>query len=328
MIGSVKAMAEWILSKDDIAIITHIRPDGDAFGSALALMHAFQDLGKRAFVACDDPAEKKYLFLPGIDGVCTKDNMPFSPKAVLTSDVSDQARTGKLEAVFLGVSEDNRAVLDHHHTNPGFAKICYIDGDSASTGEMALELIEELGVSVSHDIALCLFTAISTDCGNFSFGNTTARSYIACARCVEAGVDVEDVTRKLYRTRSFEKTRLIGMALESIHLSCDGQVASISISNEMFERAGATHADTHSIVNYLNEIEGVRIGFVAEEMENGKDVKFSFRAAYGADVAALAREFGGGGHIAASGATVKDTTLEKIVPTVEEAAARHVREMA
>lgn len=327
MIGSANAIARWIETHDEIAVITHIRPDGDALGTALALVNAIGALGKRVFAVCEDPAEKKYLFLPGVQSLYDLDGMPYAPKAVLTCDVADRGRMGKLEQVFDSVPECDRAVVDHHHTNPGFAPVSWVDGDSASCGEMALELMDELGVKLSPQTALCLFTAISTDCGNFSFGNTTGWSYRYAARCVEAGVDVEDITRKLYRTRSLQKTRLIGLALSKLETYFSGKVAVISISNDMFREAGADHTDTHSIVNYLNEIEGVKIGFVCEQTEDGNNVKFSFRAAGGADVSALAAEFGGGGHVAAAGATVRDTTLDEIVPKVVKAAGKYVQEM-
>ncbi|MBQ3079278.1 MAG: DHH family phosphoesterase [Clostridia bacterium] len=321
MIGSAKAISDWIKDHDDIAVITHIRPDGDAFGSALALTFAIRALGKRAFAACDDKADKKYLFLPEIDGVSTVDNMPFMPKAVLSADVSEKNRMGKWENVFDNTA--SQALLDHHATNPGFAGTLYIDENAASTGELAMEVIKELGVKLTKDIAVCLFTAISTDCGNFSFQNTTPRAYISTAECVEAGADVEELTRRLYRTRSYEKTRLMGLALSRIELNADGKVASVAIDNEMFKEAGAEHSDTNSIVNYLNEIEGVEIGFTAEEIEGG--VKFSFRAAGGANVASLAKEFGGGGHIAAAGATVMGVSIKEIYPKAIEAAVRHAR---
>lgn len=323
MIGSARAIADFIRDNDDIAVITHIRPDGDAYGSALCMLEAIRALGKRAFPACSDPVEEKYTFLPDSGDFANALNLPFQPKAVLTVDVSDVKRMGDFENVFFAC--ENRACLDHHATNPGFGDVSYIDGTAAAAGEMVIEVIRELGLSITADMAVNAYTAISTDTGNFSFSSTTGNTYRCAAVCVDAGADVESLTRTLYRTRSIPKTRLLGYALDRIELYENGLVAAIRLNDAVFEKMGATRADANSIVNYLNEIEGVRVGILADEMKEG--VKFSFRAGVGADVAKIAKQFGGGGHIAAAGATVTGVTMEEIFPKVIEASCEAAREM-
>ncbi len=321
MIGSARSIADWIAQNDDIAVCVHFRPDGDAYGTALSLCEAIRSLGKRAFPACDDPVAEKYRFMPGWSDFSAIGDMPFSPKAVLAADVSEAARLGKYAELFS--ASENVCVIDHHATNIGFADVCYVDPSAASAGELALDVIDALGVCLTGDMALNLYVAISTDCGNFSFENTTGRTYRYAARCVDAGVNVEEATRLLYRLRSFAKTRLLGDALTKIGLYERGRVAGVKITKQMIEAAGATSADTHSIVNYLNEIEGVRIGFICEEQDSC--AKLSFRASMGANVAALAQEFGGGGHIAASGANVYNADFDSVYDKAVEAASRHAR---
>ncbi|MBR3927881.1 MAG: DHH family phosphoesterase [Clostridia bacterium] len=323
MIGSAKEIAKFILDNDDIAVITHIRPDGDAYGTALCMTEAIRALGKRAFPACSDPVEEKYAFLPDSGDFASGDAMPFPPKAVLSVDVSDVKRMGDMENVFFAC--ERRACLDHHATNPGFCDINFIDGKAAAAGEMALDVIKELGVALSKDMAVNAYVAISTDTGNFSFSSTTSNTYRYAAMCVDAGADVESLTRTLYRTRSIAKTRLLGYALDRIELFENGRVAAIRLNDEVFEALGATRADANSIVNYLNEIEGVRVGILADEMKEG--VKFSFRAGVGADVSKIAKKFGGGGHIAAAGATAAGVTMEEIFPKVIKASCEAAREM-
>ncbi|MBE5792736.1 MAG: hypothetical protein E7322_11395 [Clostridiales bacterium] len=323
MIGSAKAIADFIKANDDIAVITHIRPDGDAYGTALCITEAIRALGKRAFPACSDRVDAKYRFLPdSCDFVCA-DNLPFAPKAVLSVDVSDIKRMGDFESVFFAC--ENRACLDHHATNMGFCDVNYIDGKAAAAGEMALEVIRELGVSLTKDMALNAYTAISTDTGNFSFSSTTGNTYRYAAMCVDAGVDIENTTRTLYRTRSVQKTQLLGYALDRIELFENGRVAAIRLNDEAFDKFGATRADADGIVNYLNEIAGVRVGILADQIKDS--VKFSFRAGVGADVAKIAAQFGGGGHIAAAGATVSGAAMEEIFPKVIECACEAARKM-
>lgn len=323
MIGSARAIADFILNNDDFAVITHIRPDGDAYGSALCMTEAIRALGKRAFPACADSVDEKYTFLPDSGDFVKADCMPYPPKAVLSVDVSDVKRMGDFEDVFFAC--EKRACLDHHATNLGFCDVNFIDGKAAAAGEMVLEVIRELGVTVTRDMAVNAYTAISTDTGNFSFSSTTGNTYRYAAVCVDAGADVESLTRTLYRTRSIPKTRLLGYALDRIELFENGLVAAIRLNDDAFEALGATRADANSIVNYLNEIEGVRVGILADEMKDG--VKFSFRAGVGADVAQIAKKFGGGGHIAAAGATVIGVTMEEIFPKVITASCEAAREM-
>ena len=322
MIGSRRDIAEFIRNNDDIAVITHIRPDGDAYGTALFMTEVIRSLGKRAFPACADPVEEKYRFLPDSGDFANADTMPFAPRAVLSVDVSDSKRMGSMESVFSGVKE--RACLDHHATNMGFCDVNFINGKAAAAGEMALEVSMELGVKLTRDMALNAYVAISTDTGNFSFSSTTGDTCRYAAMCVDAGVDVESVTRTLYRTRSCQKTRLLGYALDHIELYDNGRVAAIRLNDSVYERFGATRADANSIVNYLNEIEGVYAGILADEMQGA--VKFSFRAGVGADVAQIAKHFGGGGHIAAAGATVENVKMDEIFPKVIETALMYARE--
>ncbi len=323
MIGSARAIADFIRNNDDFAVITHIRPDGDAYGSALCMTEAIRALGKRAFPACADCVDEKYTFLPDSGDFANVASMPFAPKAVLSVDVSDVKRMGEWENVFFAC--ERRACLDHHATNTGLCDVNYIDGKAAAAGEMVLEVIRELGVCVTRDMAVNAYTAISTDTGNFSFSSTTGNTYRYAAECVDAGADVESLTRTLYRTRSIPKTRLLGYALDRIELYENGLVAAIRLNDEVFEKMGATRADANSIVNYLNEIEGVRVGVLADEMKDG--VKFSFRAGVGANVAEIAKKFGGGGHIAAAGATVSGVSMEEIFTKVIEASCEAAREM-
>ncbi len=321
MIGSAKSIADWIKNNDYIAVCVHFRPDGDAYGTALSLCEAIRSLGKKAFPACDDPVAEKYRFMPGWQEFSTISNMPFTPKAVLAADVSEAPRLGHLAELFN--SAESKCVLDHHATNIGFAPACYVDPTAAAAGELALEVIDELGAALTPSMALNIYVAISTDCGNFSFENTKGRTYRNAARCADAGVNVEEATRLLYRLRSFAKTRLLGDALTNIELYENGRVAGVRITKQMIEAAGATSADTHSIVNYLNEIDGVYIGFICEEQDSC--AKLSFRASMGANVAALAQEFGGGGHIAAAGANVYNDDFNSVYFRAVEAASRHAR---
>lgn len=320
--GSAEQLAAWLKDKNDIMVVTHIRPDGDAYGTALSVTAMLTALGKRAFAACDDRVEPKYAFLPGSDRWYNQNNLPFAPACALSVDVSNIERMGKLAEAFQNAPA--RAVLDHHATNDGFGDINFIEPDSASAGEMALTLLDAFSLPMTKDLAVCLFTAISTDCGNFSFSNTSPRSYRSAARCLQGGANAEELTRRLYRLRSEAKTRLLGMALAQLEVYADGKIAAVRLYKTMFSACGATPEDAHSIVNYVNEVDGVKIGILAEEQDGA--AKFSFRSAGDVNVAALAQRFGGGGHEAAAGLTVKGGDFNETFARVLAEACKVIRE--
>lgn len=315
---TIDQLAAWLSDKDDIAIISHVSPDGDAVGSALAVKHAFDKLGKRSCVVLADPVPEKYMFMPGAADICGAEGMPFVPKCAFSVDVSDIKRMGAAQSVF--ENAECRAALDHHGSNAGFGDIWYVEGDRASTGEIVLELVKAMGVEPDRNIADCVFVALCTDSGNFNYSNTDQRAYAAAGECVKYGIDVEYLTRKSFRERSLAAAKLLGEALTRIRTACDGKIAYSYVDDDMLKTADAKLEDASRICNYLNEITGVKVGVYFEQ--RGENTKVSWRAACGIDVAKIAATFGGGGHSAAAGATVysgMDEAIASVIKVTEEA---------
>lgn len=297
---TMNELARWFQDKDDIAVIAHVAPDGDAVGSLVAVKLAFEKMGKRACAVLADGVPKNYMFLPGAESVCGVDNLPFEPKCAFAVDTSEARRMGAARAIF-----DRcpcKASMDHHETNEGFGDAFYVDGTRASTGELALDLVRALGVEVDPDIAANVFVALATDTGNFNYKSTDARAYRTAAECVEAGAEVGSLTKKAFRTRSLARTMLLGEALMRIRTRCGGKIAYTFVNNDMLSRTGATLEDAGNISNYLNEVEGVMVGVYFEEQSD--NTKISWRTACDLNVAELAAHFGGGGHDAAAGANI------------------------
>ena len=306
-------LAAWLKSADDILLLGHVFPDGDAAGSAMALKLALEQLGKRAAVYLPGGLPQMYAFLPYADDFFSDpEALPFAPKAALAVDVSDPHRLGAGEPLFSGAPA--RAVLDHHGTNPGFGEINCIDGSRAAAGELVLELIRALDVPISVPMASWLYTAICTDCGQFGFSNTTGGTMRAAAACLDAGADAESITARLYRTRTQPRTKLLGLVLSGLCVESDGQIAYARLTDAMLREACARREDNEGVVNYLVEISGVKIAVLAEE--RGENTKFSLRSARGYDVAAnVAVPLGGGGHANAAGVTL-NLPMEEALKTV------------
>lgn len=320
---TIERLAEWLKAQDDVVLLGHISPDGDATGSNLAVWHALRALGRRAVVCLPGGVPKLYANLPGAaSALDTADELPFAPKAALSIDVSEHARLGEAGMRIYDACP-RRAMLDHHATNPGFGELYALDGDAAAAGELAVALIEAMGLRLTLEMAECLFVAISTDCGNFNYSNTRPETFRAAAKCVEAGLDVAPVTARLYRTRSLGRTRLLGLVLAGLEISPDGRMAWARLTEDMLRDSGALREENEGIVNYLLEIDGVRFAALAEQ--RGEQTKFSLRSKTGLDVAReIAVPLGGGGHARAAGVTL-DLPMEAALARVLDLAGETLR---
>lgn len=318
---TIDALAEWLKPRDDIALLGHVSPDGDATGSTLALWHALRSMGKRAAVCLPGGMPLLYASLPGASSIVdTGKPLPFVPQTALAVDVSEFERLGD-EGMALFGDCPFRAALDHHFTNPGFGQVYALDGEAAAVGELAVDLIDGMGVRMDAAMAECLFVAISTDCGHFSYPNTRPKTLWAAARCVEAGADVARITEALYRTRTVGRTKLLGVVLAGLELSPDGELAWARLTNDMLRRCGAGREDSEGIVNYLIEMLGVRVAVLA--MERAEGTKLSLRSKSPFNVAVnVAVPLGGGGHDCAAGVQLSlplEEALQKTLSVAREA---------
>lgn len=299
--AKTKAIAQWLKENDDIAIITHIMPDGDALGSPLALMHALKDMGKRAFV-CDRDEVPGYLrMLPGWETVVMPDALPYPPKAVIAIDCADEGRMGTAGSLMQG--DLPKAVIDHHETNKTEIVPALVDGESSASGVLVLDVIRELGAEITKEIALCLYAAISTDTGNFSFSNTTPEALQAVAECLKAGIDVSDMSYQLFRKKTQGRTKLLGRALNGIEYLEDGQIALIRLRRADFAECGAADSDTEGIVNFGIDTAGAEVAILA--VERVGSTKFSLRTRERVSASQVAATMGGGGHARAAGVTLQ-----------------------
>lgn len=297
-----------------ILAVCHVSPDGDTLGSAFAFAWAMRQNDCEVTVACSDPCPALYAQMPGADSLlCEVPQDQYD--LVLAVDCADRKRMGKLQDWVS--QQENLWQIDHHITNtmyaPGYVQDC------AATGELMLQLLDEMGLSLQPEVALWLYIAISTDTGHFLFANTTASCMKAAARCVEAGVDVESVAKHLYRTRRLEKTRLIGRMLSKMELYHNGTVCMSVLEKQDFADCGAVPEDTEGLIDELTQIDGVRMVAILRMQTTGM-YKASLRARGEGDVAAVAGKFGGGGHVKAAGCTISPQQLEELKRALCDAA--------
>ena len=304
LVGSeLDLVAEEIRAGDRFILTTHENPDGDALGSLLATHRILEALGKDSvmFLAAKEfPLPVEYRFLP-LEEVFHEPPADISDRVVIFLDCGNIDR---MPVDFLKNADNKVINIDHHHDNTRFGTINLVDVDASCTAEIVFDLSGLLGVELTSEIANALYVALVTDTGKFMYENTDARSHRMAAGLIEAGVEVNEVYRRLYEHAPPEKLKLLARALEGIRLSDDGRLATTYISQEDYTATGATEALTEGIIDHLRTIDGNCVAAVVRDQgEGGRAArKVSMRSTDGrVDVSAIARLHGGGGHRRAAG---------------------------
>ena len=289
---------------DSFLLMAHVAPDGDTLGSCLALQKLLQQLGKQAWVVCDDPLPHLYAFLPGADGLLAPD-AAVDAQAFVAVDCADVGRTG---SQWDRVGTKPSLCIDHHITNPAFATVNHIE-DCAATGELITLLYDAFGQPINPEVGACLYTAIATDTGNFAYSSVTPRTFALMGKVMESGFDLPECNRLIYRNQRLQKLRMTARTVENAKLYRDGQVIVATLSKAETEAVDGLKADAEGIIDSLRDVETVAVACFLRE-EGASEVKLSLRAKDRVDCAALARAYGGGGHLRAAGATLHMSLAE------------------
>ncbi|MDQ6859640.1 MAG: bifunctional oligoribonuclease/PAP phosphatase NrnA [Verrucomicrobiota bacterium] len=298
-----------------IAVLSHVRPDGDALGSQLALGISLRQLGKDVTLWNEDGMLEKYSFMPCAELLSRP---PLEPQSFDLAVALDTAVQNRLGTAGDAVRASRWINIDHHPTNPRYAALNYIDPLAPATGQILFELLSAEDLPMNSEIAENLFVAISTDTGSFQYPNTTARTFEIGAELVKCGVNVGRVSQLLYETYPRRRTELLRELLGTMRFDGDGKVASFSLSLETTRKLGVKAEDNEGLIDHLRAIEGVVVAVFFEELVEGK-VRVSMRSkSEQADVAAICQKFGGGGHKLAAGARVRGSLSEVERRVLEE----------
>jgi phosphoesterase RecJ-like protein len=290
-----------------VAVLAHIRPEGDAIGATLGASQALGDAGKVTGAYNADPLPPGLSSLPGAGEIARE--IPRDPPyaCYLVLDTSDLARTGRLlegrpaDAVVLNV--------DHHPGNTRFGDVNWVEPTASSAGEMVYHLLCRGGFPLGKAAATNLYAAILTDTGSFRHGNTTPEALRAAADLVECGAAAEEIAAGLYGNRDPREWRLLSDALASLRLSTNGRLAWIEVTSAALARAGLGLEATEDFIDYVRALAGVRIAMVFKELSPAL-IRVSFRSRGNLDVGGLAAQFGGGGHRNAAGCTLQGSMAE------------------
>lgn len=309
------ALAE-LKGADSFLLTSHTSPDGDAVGSVLALRHLLEDLGKSNITtALQDPVPAKYAWLPNAKDIVNEKELADSYDLVVIIDVAQMGRIGSIGDRL--PKESRILVLDHHREKEPCGDVNYMEPTLASAAEIVVDLYRLAGIAISKEAAACAYVGLSTDTGGFRYGNTDSRAHIHAEELVATGIDVAEISAKVFNDLTRAKLALTAVILERLVIGDNGSYAFTYLMRSDLDEHNATEEDTDGLINYARDIEGVEVGMLFKELTDG-GTKVSMRSKSTFDSSACLNGFGGGGHAGASGATM-DRPLQDAMDAVVDA---------
>jgi phosphoesterase RecJ-like protein len=300
-----------------VLIVTHPKPDGDAIGSLLGLGNQIRKMGKQVTCAVDEGVPPYLKFLPFSETVVsTLDKGEWD--LLITTDIADATRGGKVGDY--GIQHSKRHLnIDHHPTNPLFGDVAMVFPNAVSATEVVYDWWEATGQSCEQEVAVPLLTGIITDTQGFRTSNTTPRTLELAMRLMQKGASLTEISARTLESKNAQEFQLWKMMLPSAEL--EGKVAYGMVTLAQAAKVGMNDTTDAGLVQFLVNIEEAMVAVMFKERPNGQ-VTLSMRAKRGYNVAEVATQFGGGGHIQAAGATIDGTIDEikaKVMPLLHEA---------
>lgn len=312
----MKKIASVLLDAKKIALIIHVNPDSDCVGSAAALALTLRNMGKKADIFCDSDIPNRLSFL-------VKDKELFGPldsvyDVCLCVDVAENYMMGKYYGSLFkrtGIT----CCIDHHGTNSGYAEYNYIDPEASAAGEILYFFIKDyLGQPLTFDSAACLYAAIAGDTGSFRYSNTTCRTHRVAGELIGYGIDNAKIMRLMFEQKTAEQLKLNAEVISGLEFFENGKICVATVDEAMLCKYGINFGEADDIASIPRQITGVEVG-VYIKVKGDSDCKLSLRSNEYVDVAEIAKNLGGGGHIRAAGVTLnmtkddaKRTVLEEI----------------
>jgi phosphoesterase RecJ-like protein len=310
-----------IEQRNAFLLTSHARPDGDAIGSLLGLYQVLKQMGKEARVIMNDSVPLIYDRLPYAEVIEHRHTVPADAPDVaiiLECDSIHRTRLEGLEGRFL-------INIDHHNSARNFGDVNWVNAKACAVAELVYRLALAAGVTITAEIATCLYVAVLTDTGSFCFSGTNAHTFELAEELVRSGANPVDIAHRVYFSNPASKMRLLGAALSNLHR--EGALAYMHISLEEMERSGGLEEDCEGLVNYALSIDGVEVALFFRELHDGR-YRVSLRSKGHVNVAVVAEQFGGGGHNCASGCAVSGpltTSLELILARLRAVFPQHAR---
>ncbi len=330
---TAKKAAELICSWDNILILIHAKPDGDAVGSGFALLGILTELGKNARLICADRLAEKFNCVSSLNfpekAIFCNDSektaeflADFTPEHVISSDIAAPYLLGNNEAAFADKIE---LCIDHHEINTISAKYYHVVPEASAAGEVISDIADEMSALVGKEVitvgaASALYCAIASDSGSFRYANATSKAYRTAAKLKDAGADSEIICRNLFESRTLPSYKVCARVMNNTKLYFDGKLSFSVIRQSELAECGADDSDVEGAVGVVREIAGVEVGILARENASGL-CKISMRSNCDINVAEICRSFGGGGHAKAAGCSLEggfDNAVKAVIAKMAE----------
>ncbi len=319
MQDTMSEIRDALLSQKCVAIISHNNPDGDTLGSQLALAAALESAGVETILLNNDAISKKYAFVIDSHRIQPYQDGMELPGVIVFVDCADLALAGfSSDTAFL----QGRTIIniDHHTSNKQYGTINYVKGDAAANCQNVYDVIQALGVMITPEIATALYMGLSTDTGNFLFDNVSSETLRIAADLKDCGADTNTLRWNMYESCSHKRIVLLKYILNDLHISYNGKYAWSKLHYDMMQELQPESTDIDGLVNTIKDIDGVEIAMLFRGVAPDK-TKVSLRSKVWADVNVVANQFGGGGHVRASGCTfgcAVEEAAEQLVPAVKK----------
>lgn len=322
----IKNIIEAINEGNNFIVTSHYSPDGDNIGSTLSMYYALKSLGKNVLYVLDDTTPTNLNFLTKEVNILKSEelNVNLSEFILITLDCGDKGRICVSEEIIK--STKMLICIDHHASNDCFGDLNYVNPKESSTCELVYNLLREYSKFldkqiIDENIATCLYTGLITDTGNFCYSNANPSSFMMANELISIGAKRDLIIQKVFQSNPYNYYKLLGEALNTLDI-VNGKVASIVLTQEMLDRNNISFNDSDGISSYTRDIDGVEVGLLFKEKAEN-EIKVSFRSKSYVNVSSVAATFGGGGHMRASGCTIRDN-IENAKKMVIDEVLKHI----
>ncbi|MFT4175285.1 MAG: DHHA1 domain-containing protein [Luteolibacter sp.] len=304
-------------------LLSHVRPDGDAIGSQIALGFSLMAAGKSVRLINEDGLPESLAFMTGSEKIETPPVEPIEVEVAIALDTATKPRLGE-RALHAASKAKLWLNIDHHLSNPRYGDLNFIDSTSPATGQILYKLITGLNLPIPAETRDAIYVAVSTDTGSFQYPNTTAETYELGADLIRRGLDVGKINSETYDSYPFRRVELMRALLNTLVLSNDGKVAHWEMRDQTRIDLGLQPDDSEGLIDIIRAIRGVQLAVFFEELPDGK-IRVSMRSKdRRLDVCRIALEFGGGGHALAAGIRMAgplETAKRQVLGAIERAIA-------
>jgi len=312
-----------ISTHQSFILMSHVRPDGDAIGSQVALGFSLLAMGKTVYLVNEDGVPESLEFLKGSKRVTVPPKDPVEVEVAIALDTAAKARLG--DASLHAASKARLWInIDHHISNPEYGDLNLIDARKPATGQIVYELIKALDYPLPEETRDAVYVAVSTDTGSFQYGSTTAETYELGADLIRRGLDVGKINADIYDNHPRRRLELMRALLNTLQFSDDGQLAYWELLDHTRLNLNLQPDDSEGLIDMIRSVKGVRVAVFFEELHDGK-IRVSMRSKdKGINVCDVATAFGGGGHALAAGIRMPGPLAEvkpKVLAALQQALA-------